>query len=134
MGRTLANHFCRVYVHNLEEHVKLETATEALQAIFSEFGNVVDIVARKNLKAKGQAFIIFDNPESAQHAINEVQDFELFDKPLKIAMARSRSDKTVEMKCSEEELQSHKRQRQAEKGTELTLSLPYLTNPTDPNL
>ncbi|KAM0418607.1 hypothetical protein ACHAPT_012506 [Fusarium lateritium] len=104
-----------VYVQNLEERVKLETVTEALRTIFSEFGNVVDVVAKKNLKAKGQAFIVFDDPESARSAIEEVDGFELFDKPMKVALARSRSDKTVEMNCSQEEFESHKRHRQAEK-------------------
>ncbi|KAI8666120.1 hypothetical protein NCS57_00836000 [Fusarium keratoplasticum] len=104
-----------VYVQNLEERVKLETLTEALRTVFSEFGNVVDVVAKKNLKAKGQAFVVFDDPESARSAIEEVDGFELFDKPMKVALARSRSDKTVEMNCSQEEFESHKRHRQAEK-------------------
>jgi RNA recognition motif-containing protein len=90
--------------------------TEALRTVFSEFGNVVDVVAKKNLKAKGQAFVVFDDPESARSAIEEVDGFELFDKPMKVALARSRSDKTVEMNCSQEEFESHKRHRQAEKG------------------
>ncbi|CAG9946720.1 unnamed protein product [Clonostachys rosea f. rosea IK726] len=104
-----------VYVQNLEERVKPDTLTYALRAIFEEFGNVVDIVAKKNLKAKGQAFVVFDDLQSAQTAIEEVQGFPLFDKPLRVAMARSKSDKTVELNCSGEELESHKRHRQAEK-------------------
>jgi len=108
--------FCSVYVQNLEERVKLESMVEALRTIFSEFGNVVDIVAKKNLRAKGQAFIVFDNPDSARDAIEEMDGFELYDKPMKLALARSRSDKTVELTGSQEELESHKRHRQAEKG------------------
>lgn len=88
----------------------------ALRAIFSEFGNIVDIVAKKNLKAKGQAFIVFDSPESAQNAVEEVQGFELFDKPMRVALAHTRSDKTVAVNCTEEEYEAHKRHRQAEKG------------------
>ncbi|QPC71653.1 hypothetical protein HYE68_002405 [Fusarium pseudograminearum] len=104
-----------VYVQNLEERVKLETLVDALRTIFSEFGNVVDIVAKKNLRAKGQAFIVYDNAESAQEAIAEIDGFDLFDKPMKLALARSRSDKTVELTGSQEELENHKRHRQAEK-------------------
>ncbi|KAF4943098.1 hypothetical protein FSARC_15050, partial [Fusarium sarcochroum] len=106
-----------VYVQNLEERVKLESLIDALRTIFSEFGNVVDVVAKKNLRAKGQAFIVFDNPESAQDAIEEIDEFELFGKPMKLALARSRSDKTIELNGSQEELEHHKRHRQAEKGT-----------------
>lgn len=86
-----------------------------MRTIFSEFGNVVDIVAKKNLRAKGQAFIVYDNAESAQEAIEEINGFDLFDKPMKLALARSRSDKTVELTGSQEELENHKRHRQAEK-------------------
>ncbi|KAL7897952.1 hypothetical protein HDV63DRAFT_375576 [Trichoderma sp. SZMC 28014] len=104
-----------VYVQNLEERVKPEVLSDALKTIFSEFGNVIDIVAKRNLKAKGQAFIVFDQPSAAQNAIEEVEGFELFGKPLRVAMARMQSDKTVEINCSKDELETHKRHRQAEK-------------------
>ncbi|GJN70589.1 RNA recognition motif domain-containingprotein [Purpureocillium lilacinum] len=104
-----------VYVQNLEERVKIETLTEALTAIFSEFGSVVDVVAKKNLNAKGQAFVVFDHPDHAATAIDEVQGFELFGKPMRLSMARTRSDKTVEMKSDANTYEAHKRHRQAEK-------------------
>ncbi|KAL6892195.1 hypothetical protein GGI43DRAFT_186862 [Trichoderma evansii] len=104
-----------VYVQNLEERVKPEVLSDALKTIFSEFGNVIDIVAKRNLKAKGQAFIVFDQPSAAQNAIEEVEGFELFGKPMKVAMARMQSDKTVETNCNKDEFETHKRHRQAEK-------------------
>ncbi|KAF4970872.1 hypothetical protein FZEAL_9965 [Fusarium zealandicum] len=112
-----------VYVQNLEERVKLEPLIEALKTIFSEFGHVVDVVAKKNLKAKGQAFVVFDDPENARHAIEEVDGFELFNKPMKLALARTRSDKMVEMNCNQDELESHKRHRQAEKDKRKALEV-----------
>jgi RNA recognition motif-containing protein len=96
--------------------VKPEVLTDALKTIFSEFGNVVDIVAKRNLKAKGQAFVVFDEPSAAHKAIEEVEGFELFGKPMRVAMARMQSDKTVELHGSSEDLDAHKRHRQAEKG------------------
>ena len=132
----MANSGHSVYVQNLEERVKPETLVESLRAIFSEFGNVVDIVAKKNVKAKGQAFVVFDDPKSAQNAVEEIQGFELFEKPMRVAMARTRSDKTVEMNGNPEELEAHKRHRQAEKGTSprgaplaavIALNIPILT-------
>ncbi|KAL6691169.1 RNA-binding domain-containing protein [Trichoderma pleuroticola] len=104
-----------VYVQNLEERVKPEVLADALKTIFSEFGNVVDIVAKRNLKAKGQAFIVFDQPSAAHNAIEEVEGFELFGKPMRVAMARMQSDKTVEMNGNTDEFEAHKRHRQAEK-------------------
>jgi len=106
-----------VYVRNLEERVKPEPLKEALRAIFSEYGNVIDVVAKTNLKAKGQAFVVFDSPEAAVAAIEEVQGFELFEKPMHLALARTRSDATVMKTGNEEEFDAHKRRRLAEKGT-----------------
>jgi RNA recognition motif-containing protein len=76
-------------------------------------------VAKTNLKAKGQAFVVFDNPESAQMAVEEVHGFEIFDKPMKVALARMRSDATVKLLGNDEELEQHKRRRMAEKDKKM---------------
>jgi RNA recognition motif-containing protein len=68
------------------------------------------------LKAKGQAFIVFDSVESASNAIDEVNGFELFDKPMVLDFAKTRSDATVLKEGGEDELEAHKRRRLAEKG------------------
>ncbi|KAL8793697.1 MAG: hypothetical protein Q9195_003746 [Heterodermia aff. obscurata] len=104
-----------VYVKNLEEGIKIDQMKEALSEIFSEYGNIIDLVAKTNLKAKGQAFIVFDDTESAERAIKEVQGFELFEKPMLLDYAKTRSDATVAKEGTSEELESHKRRRLAEK-------------------
>jgi RNA recognition motif-containing protein len=109
--------FPSVYVRNLEERIKVPQLKEALTELFSEYGEIIDIVAKTNLKAKGQAFIVFDSIESAQKAIEEVQGFELFDKPMQLAFARTRSDASVKRTGDDEEFESHKRRRLAEKGS-----------------
>ncbi|KAI0401869.1 RNA recognition domain-containing protein [Xylaria palmicola] len=104
-----------VYVRNLEERIKPETLKEALFAIFSEYGTIIEIVAKTNLKAKGQAFIVFEKPESAFQAVEEIQGFELFGKPMQVALARTRSDATVARTGNKEEFELHQRRRLAEK-------------------
>lgn len=84
--------------------------------IFSEYGSILEIVAKTNLKAKGQAFIVFDNVDSATRAIDEVNGFELFEKPMVLEYAKTRSDATVMREGGDEELEVHKRRRLAEKG------------------
>lgn len=116
-SRPLFAHGNSVYVRNLEERVKIEPLKDTLRTLFSEFGNVIDIVAKANLKAKGQAFIVFDDPEAARAAIEETDGFDLFGKPMQVALARTRSDATVQKFGDEEELELHKRRRAAEKGT-----------------
>jgi len=70
------------------------------------------------LKAKGQAFVVFDSPQAAEQAIKEVQAFPLFDKPMVLAFAKSRSDATVKREAGEDsqEFEAHKRRRLAERG------------------
>jgi len=46
-----------------------------------------------------------------------VQGFELFDKPMQLDYARTRSDATVQKEGNEEDFEMHKRRRLAEKGT-----------------
>ncbi|KAK5693856.1 hypothetical protein LTS12_028664, partial [Elasticomyces elasticus] len=104
-----------VYVRNLQERIKVDQLKEALTELFSEYGTIVDIIAKTNLKAKGQAFIVFDNVESATNAIGEINGFELFEKPMTLDYAKSRSDATVLREGGSDELETHKRRRLAEK-------------------
>ncbi|KAL8866066.1 MAG: hypothetical protein Q9174_006513, partial [Haloplaca sp. 1 TL-2023] len=104
-----------VYVKNLEERIKIDDLKEALTEIFSEYGTVIDLIAKKNLKAKGQAFVVFEDVEAAERAIKEVQGFELFDKPMLLDYAKTKSDATVQSEGTEEEFESHQRRRLAEK-------------------
>lgn len=104
-----------VYAKNLEERIKVDQLKEALTEIFSEYGNIIDLVAKTNLKAKGQAFIVFDDPASAAKAIEEVNGFELFDKPMQLDFARTRSDATVLKEDGDDGLDRWKRSRQAER-------------------
>ncbi|WEW60971.1 hypothetical protein PRK78_006460 [Emydomyces testavorans] len=104
-----------VYVRNLEERIKVEQLKEALSEIFSEYGSILEIVAKTNLKAKGQAFIVFDSVDSATRAIEEINGFELFEKPMVLDYAKTRSDATVLREAGGQELEAHKRKRLAEK-------------------
>lgn len=104
-----------VYVRNLEERIKLPTLTTTLRELFSDYGEILDIVAKSNLKAKGQAFIVFSTPEAAAAAIDEINDFELFGKPISCSFARTRSDATVRAEDGESGLERFKRARLADK-------------------
>lgn len=120
---------CRVYVRNLEESIKIPTLKQSLEAIFSQYGDIIDIVAKKSLKAKGQAFVVFDSTQAAENAIREVQAFPLFNKPMVLAFARTRSDATVKREAGGEdsrEFEAHKRRRLAEKGIFILFSIYLL--------
>ncbi|CAG8041988.1 unnamed protein product [Penicillium salamii] len=104
-----------VYVKNLDERIKIEPLKEALEEIFSEYGTILEVVAKTNLKAKGQAFIVFDSVDSATRAIEEINGFDIFDKPMILDYAKTRSDATVQREGGNDELEAHKRKRLAEK-------------------
>eukprot|EP00898_Chlorokybus_atmophyticus_P007247 jgi/Chlat1/7523/Chrsp61S07023 len=69
-----------VYVNNLNERVKKEELKKSLYAVFSQFGKILDIVALRTLKLRGQAWVVFDD------------GFPFYDKPLRIAYAKTKSD------------------------------------------
>lgn len=106
-----------VYVRNLEETVKIPDLIEALSNIFSSFGPILEIVAKKNLRAKGQAFVVFESASSAAAAIDDIQGFDLFDRPMALAFARSRSDATVRQAAGSDAaaFEAHRAARLAEK-------------------
>ena len=54
--------------------------------------------------------------EAAERAIKEVQGFELFDKPMQLDYAKTKSDAIVQREGNPEEFEAHKRRRLAEKG------------------
>ena len=53
-----------------------------LYALFSQFGHVVDIVALKTMKMRGQAFVIFKELGSSTNALRQLQGFPFYGKPM----------------------------------------------------
>lgn len=71
-----------IYINNLNEKIKKEELKKSLYAIFSQFGQILDIVALKTLKMRGQAFVIFKEISSATVALRSMQGFPFYDKPM----------------------------------------------------
>ena len=55
---------------------------KSLRAMFSQFGTILDVVAMKTLKMKGQAFVVFKDVPSATQAMRSMQGFPFHEKPL----------------------------------------------------
>ncbi|TKA33597.1 hypothetical protein B0A50_00433 [Salinomyces thailandicus] len=104
-----------VYVRNLDERTKIPALIVALREIFEEYGNIVDIIAKKSVRRKGQAFVVYDSIESAQEAIDELQGFDLFGQQMTLDFAKTKSDATVKREGGEEAFEAHKKHRLAEK-------------------
>jgi RNA recognition motif-containing protein len=104
-----------LYVHNLEERVKLDVLKDTLGHVFSDYGTILDIVAKNTYKDKGQAFVVFERSEGAQAAVVDVDGFEIFGKPMKVEIARTVSDATVQQMCDSDAYQRHRSTRLADK-------------------
>ena len=59
-----------------------------LYSLFRKFGNIYStrVMTEKNGKSKGIGFVSFDNPSSAQEAIEEMNGFEVRGKRLKVEL------------------------------------------------
>jgi U2 small nuclear ribonucleoprotein B'' len=65
---------------------------QCLHAIFSQFGRILDIVACKTLKLKGQAWVVFEDAGAAGAALRGMQGFPFYGKPMRLTYALTRSD------------------------------------------
>ncbi|XP_073234598.1 U1 small nuclear ribonucleoprotein A-like [Porites lutea] len=105
-----------IYINNLNEKVKKEELKKSLYAIFSQFGPILDIVALKTLKMRGQAFVVFRDLGSATNALRSMQGFPFYDKPMRIQFARSKSDAVAKQEGTY--VQREKKPREKRKAPE----------------
>merc|ERR1740133_114013 len=81
-----------LYVNNLNDKINTETLKKSLREVFAAFGGIIDIIAMKSLKRRGQAWIIFKELSSATNALKSLQGFPFYNKPMRIAYGRNKSD------------------------------------------
>lgn len=55
---------------------------KALHAVFTQFGKILDIVAVRTYRLRGQAWVVFADINSATNALKSMQGFPFFDKPM----------------------------------------------------
>lgn len=113
-----------IYINNLNEKIKKEELKKSLYAVFSQFGKILDIVASKTLKLRGQAWVVFDDVTAATNALRQMQEFPFYDKPMKIQYAKTKSDAVAKSdgtyvpkerrKRQEEKAERRRREQQAE--------------------
>eukprot|EP00922_Rhytidocystis_sp_ex-Travisia-forbesii_P052063 GHVS01077274.1.p1 GENE.GHVS01077274.1~~GHVS01077274.1.p1 ORF type:complete len:333 (-),score=57.08 GHVS01077274.1:470-1444(-) len=81
-----------LYVNNLNDRVKAEELKKHLNSIFKQFGEIRGIVAMKSFWRRGQAWVVFCDKETATKAMQGLQGFPLYNKPMRINFARTKSD------------------------------------------
>lgn len=105
----------RVYVRNLNEKIKIPVLKEKLTSEFEAFGKILDVVAHKNLRMRGQAFIVFDSVDAAKKAQEGMANREVFGRQIEVQFAKSKSDATIAQSGNEDALEKHRRRRLAAK-------------------
>jgi len=111
-----------IYVNNLNEKTKKEDLRKSLYAIFSQFGTIMEIIALKTLKMRGQAFVVFKDIPSATNALRSMQGFPFYDKPMRIAYAKSKSDAVAKL---DNTYVPRERKRERRKQEEPTRKKPH---------
>jgi len=87
-----------IYIQNMNEKIKKEDLRKSLYVLMSQFGQVLDIVALKTMKMRGQAFVIFKEISSATNALRSMQGFPFYEKPMRISYSKTDSDMIAKMK------------------------------------
>ena len=104
-----------LYLNNLNERVKKPVLKKLLYMLFSQYGKVIQIVACKGIKLRGQAWIVFQDAASATNAMKAKQGFVFHDKPMKIAFSKEKSDVVAKKQGASLPVRPAKRAR-ADKG------------------
>uniref|UniRef100_A0A8C2MS17 RRM domain-containing protein n=1 Tax=Cricetulus griseus TaxID=10029 RepID=A0A8C2MS17_CRIGR len=81
-----------IYINNMNDKIKKEELKRSLYALFSQFGHMVDIVALKTMKMRGQAFVIFKELGLSINALRQLQEFPFYGKPMQIHYAKTDSN------------------------------------------
>ncbi|KAI0347086.1 RNA-binding domain-containing protein [Trametopsis cervina] len=80
-----------LYIKNLNDKVQKEELRHQLFALFTTYGRVIDVVALKTQKMRGQAFIVFSDLAGATAALRACEGIVFYDKPMHIEYAKTKS-------------------------------------------
>ncbi|KAL1965608.1 hypothetical protein VTN77DRAFT_5285 [Rasamsonia byssochlamydoides] len=81
-----------LYIKNLPDKIKKPDLRMALYTLFSTYGTVLDVVAMRTEKMRGQAHVVFRDIQASTQAMRALQGFDFFGKEMKIAYAKGSSD------------------------------------------
>ena len=67
-----------IYIQNLPEKLQKEDLRRELYILFSTYGPVLDVIAIKTKKMRGQAHVLFKDVQGATQALRNCQGFDFF--------------------------------------------------------
>jgi len=107
-----SHNFTNIYVKNFDETLD----DTGLQELFSKYGkiNSARVMIDSSGKPKGFGFVAFDEPESAEQAVNEMNDAPVPGKPDKrftVCRAQKKNERQAELKRRYEQQKAERMQR-----------------------
>jgi RNA recognition motif-containing protein len=84
-------------VRNLPDKLQKEDLKRNLYMLFATYGVILDIVALKTMKMRGQAHVVFRDVDSSTQAMRALQGFTFFGKDMQIAYAKTKSDTVAKL-------------------------------------
>lgn len=88
---------CTLYINNLNDKLKKDFLKQMLYMMCSQYGRIVDLIAIKGPKHKGQAFVVFQEVSESTLALKNLNGKVFFGKPMKIAYAKTKSRKILQL-------------------------------------
>nr|OQO15736.1 hypothetical protein B0A51_16434 [Rachicladosporium sp. CCFEE 5018] len=86
-----------LYLKNLPDKIPKHDLKRALCMLFTTYGPVLDIVAVKNSKMRGQAHVLFRDVHAATQAMRACQGLDFFGNEMTITYAKSKSKTLAKM-------------------------------------
>ncbi|KYQ93020.1 U2 small nuclear ribonucleoprotein B [Tieghemostelium lacteum] len=86
-----------IYINNLYEKISKKKLVEQLYSLFTKYGSILEIIASKSDKKRGQAFVVFQDLTSASNALREMNGFKFLDKPMRIQYSKNKSDAVAKL-------------------------------------
>mmetsp|Transcript_27415 Transcript_27415/g.36657 ORF Transcript_27415/g.36657 Transcript_27415/m.36657 type:complete len:156 (-) Transcript_27415:484-951(-) len=118
-GEPMGKPNATVYVQNLNERVKTSDLKNQLFQLFSQIGEVHEVHAKRNIKFRGQAFVVAHDESIAETMIKDLRGYMLFGKPLRLTFAKSDSDLIAKLKGSFDSSVLKKRKAVEQEGQRL---------------
>ncbi|KAJ2845426.1 hypothetical protein GGI22_006561 [Coemansia erecta] len=81
-----------LYVRNLNDKIQKDVLKRALYEACVGYGRILDVVALKTVKMRGQAFIVFDDISTATVALRQLNGRTVFGRAMAVEYALSKSD------------------------------------------
>ena len=84
-----------IYLRNIPDSVSKNQLKQSLYELSSEYGVVIDIVALKTERMRGQAFVVFRDEVVASRALQGLDGFSFYGNKLVAQYARKPSQATM---------------------------------------